>query len=235
MPTTKQFGVGFDAATTPLDGTETLSIVQGGITVDATTQDIADLGGGGSTPTGTGFTHITAGAQDAAAKLVDTADINDDQVTNTKLANMATATIKGRSTAGTGDPEDLTAAQVATIAQGDGLTVDLAGYRGIPQVSFSANTTVAASHNGKHLYHPASDANARTVTIDANGTLALPIGFAFSVINDTSQVVSIAITTDTLVLSPGGTTGTRSLAQYGMATAVKVTATRWLISGTGLT
>lgn len=39
----KQFGVGFDPATTPLDGTETLSIVQGGVTVDATTQDIADL------------------------------------------------------------------------------------------------------------------------------------------------------------------------------------------------
>lgn len=45
MPT-KQFGVGFDAATTPLDGTETLSIVQGGVTVDTTTQDIADLAAG---------------------------------------------------------------------------------------------------------------------------------------------------------------------------------------------
>ena len=38
-----------------------------------------------------------------------------DAVTNTKLANMATQTIKGRTTAGTGDPEDLTAAQVRTI------------------------------------------------------------------------------------------------------------------------
>ena len=39
----------------------------------------------------------------------------DDSVTNAKLANMATARIKGRVTAGTGDPEDLTAAQVKTI------------------------------------------------------------------------------------------------------------------------
>jgi len=31
----------------------------------------ATAGGGGSTPTGTGFTHITAGVQDGAAKLVD--------------------------------------------------------------------------------------------------------------------------------------------------------------------
>ena len=38
-----------------------------------------------------------------------------DVVSNTKLANMATSTIKGRVTAGTGDPEDLTAAQVRTL------------------------------------------------------------------------------------------------------------------------
>ncbi len=31
---------------------------------------------GGSTPTGTGFTHITAGSQDAAAKLVENADVH---------------------------------------------------------------------------------------------------------------------------------------------------------------
>lgn len=70
--------------------------------------------GGGSTPTGTGFTHITAGVQDAAAKLVDTADINANQVTNTKLAQMATKTYKGRTTAGTGDPEDVAVATLKT-------------------------------------------------------------------------------------------------------------------------
>lgn len=46
-----------------------------------------------------------------------------DAVTNTKLANMATATFKGRATAGTGDPEDLTAAQATAILNafvGDG-------------------------------------------------------------------------------------------------------------------
>jgi len=36
-------------------------------------------------------------------------------VTNAKLANMATSTIKGRATSGTGSPEDLTASQVKTI------------------------------------------------------------------------------------------------------------------------
>jgi hypothetical protein len=41
--------------------------------------------------------------------------IDNDVVTNAKLANMAVNTIKGRLTAGTGDPEDLSAANVKTI------------------------------------------------------------------------------------------------------------------------
>ena len=48
--------------------------------------------------------------------------------------------------------------------------------------------------------------------------------------------MSIAITTDTLVMAGTGATGTRTLGQYGMATARYTLATnKWLISGTGLT
>ena len=43
------------------------------------------------------------------------ATIAADAVTNAKLANVATATLKGRTTAATGDPEDLTAAQARTL------------------------------------------------------------------------------------------------------------------------
>jgi hypothetical protein len=38
-----------------------------------------------------------------------------------------------------------------------------------------------------------------------------------------------------LYLSSAGTTGNRTLAQYGIATAVKITSTSWIISGSGLT
>lgn len=55
--------------------------------------------------TGTGFVHATAGVVDGAAKLVDTADINNGQVTLAKLANMATASVYYRKSAGSGAPE----------------------------------------------------------------------------------------------------------------------------------
>jgi hypothetical protein len=46
---------------------------------------------------------------------VASAYIADNAVTNGKLADVATATIKGRVTAGSGDPEDLTGAQATTL------------------------------------------------------------------------------------------------------------------------
>jgi hypothetical protein len=161
--------------------------------------------------------------------------IDNDAVTNAKLANMATQTIKGRTTGGSGDPEDLTAAQAAAIVQGDGLTVDLAGFRGVPQNAQTGNYTLVAADAGKHIYHDSSAGAGDTYTIPANGSVAFPVGTTVTFVNDDSNAVSIAITTDTLVLAGTGTTGTRTLAQYGVATAIKVTSTRWIISGTGLT
>lgn len=109
------------------------------------------------------------------------------------------------------------------------------GFLNIPQNSQSAAYTCVLADAGKHIYHPSTDANARTFTIPANSSVAYPIGTAISFVNMTSQVVSIAITTDTMYLAGTGTTGTRSLAQYGTATALKLTSTTWIISGVGLT
>lgn len=126
-----------------------------------------------------------------------------------------------------------------TISGADNtLTVDgttSVGFRSIPQNSQSAAYTLVLTDSGKHIFHPSTDANARTFTIPANSSVAYPIGTAVTFVNMTSQVVTIAITTDTLTLSPAGTSGSRSLAQYGSATALKIAATQWLISGSGLT
>lgn len=60
------------AAAVSVDPSDKIPILQAGATKSATAAQVAALGGGGgSVPTGTGFTHITGGSQDAAAKKVD--------------------------------------------------------------------------------------------------------------------------------------------------------------------
>jgi len=198
MPTTKQFGVAYGAAGA-LTGAETLSIVQGGVTVDATSAQFATLAGSSAVPTGTGYYHVTSGVKDAAAK---------------------------------------TAADTATdlVNAGTGLGSTEVAFRHIPQNSQSAAYALVASDSGKHIYHPSTDTTARIWTIPANASVAYPIGTALTFVNDASAgVITIAITSDTLVLAGTGSTGSRTLAANGCATALKVTSTRWQISGVGLT
>ena len=128
-----------------------------------------------------------------------------------------------------------TPAETATAVQGAGLDADAAGFRGIPQNAQSGNYTIVAADAGKHIYHASGDGAGDTYTIPANGSVAFEVGTALTFVNMDSNAVSIAITTDTMYLAGTGTTGTRTLAQYGVATAIKLTSTTWVISGTGLT
>jgi hypothetical protein len=128
-----------------------------------------------------------------------------------------------------------TVAQVNTDLQGTGLIALAAGFRQVPANSQSAAYTTVAADSGYSIDHPSSDANARTFTIDSNANVAYPVGTCISFSNMTANVVTIAITSDTMYLAGTGTTGSRSLAQYGTATARKLTSTTWIISGIGLT
>lgn len=72
--------------------------------------------GNPTVPTQTAGDNSTKAASTAYVDAAVTAgSVPDNGVTNAKLADMATARIKGRVTASTGDPEDLTAAQVKTM------------------------------------------------------------------------------------------------------------------------
>jgi hypothetical protein len=88
-------------------------------------------------------------------------------VTNEKLAHVATATIKGRVTAGTGDPEDLTPSQVRTLIDA-------------PQLSVAQNFTAAqgvtpvALTDGANIATDAALGNVFTVTLGGNRTLDNP-------------------------------------------------------------
>ena len=72
--------------------------------------------GGGLEFTGTSGIQRSALTGDVTASAgSNTTTVANDAITNAKLANMATATFKGRTTSGTGDPEDLTATQATAL------------------------------------------------------------------------------------------------------------------------
>jgi hypothetical protein len=107
---------------------------------------------------------------------------------------------------------------------------DAVGYKGLPQNSQTAAYTLALADMGKMI-----NTTTGGVVIPANGTVAFPIGSAISIYNNSASNQTISITTDTLYLAGTATTGSRTLAQRGLATCVKVTATTWVISGAGVT
>ena len=122
-----------------------------------------------------------------------------------------------------------------TITPAEGTTSTAAtgaGYMGIPQnATTTGAASIAATDAGKHIYSTAT----RTLTIPANSSVALPVGTTVTFIAGSGATVTIAITTDTMYLAGPGTTGSRTLAAFGMATAVKIASTTWIISGNGLT
>ena len=104
------------------------------------------------------------------------------------------------------------------------------GYIGLPQNAQSPGYTLASTDAGYHIYFT----SAGTFTIPSNASVAFPIGTAVTFVN-LQSTSSIAINSDTMYLGGTGTTGTRTLASYGVATALKVASTIWIISGSGLT
>lgn len=149
-----------------------------------------------------------------------------DRAANTGVLK-ATSGVLGTAAAGT---DYLAPAAIGVTVQ----AFDAQLFSNVPQNSQSGNYTAVATDAQKHILHPAADNNARTFTIPANSSVAYPIGTRIMFINEINTV-TIAITSDTLTLSPGGTTGSRTLAANGMATAIKITSTKWMISGFGLT
>jgi hypothetical protein len=111
---------------------------------------------------------------------------------------------------------------------------DAVGFRNTPVNSQSADYTLVLADSGKTILHPVADDNARTFTIPANSSVAYAVGTVVSFVN-LQNTVTIAITTDTMYLANDGDTGNRTLAEYGMASAMKVDSTSWIISGNGLT
>ena len=100
----------------------------------------------------------------------------------------------------------------------------------LPQNSQSTSYTLQLTDSGQHIYLTST----ATITIPANSVTAFPIGTTISIITNSTATATVSINTDTLYLGGVGTTGSRSVLPYGMATLIKVTSTSWYISGAGV-
>jgi len=155
---------------------------------------------------------------------------------STKSINIGTAGVSGSTTniiigsTVSGATNNLTFGGVVADATATS-TAKSVGYLGMPQQSKSGAYTTVIGDSGKHIYVTAT----ATMTIDSNANVAYPIGTSITFIAGSGATATIAITSDTMYLGGTGTTGSRTLAPFGMATAVKVASTTWFINGTGLT
>lgn len=150
-------------------------------------------------------------------------------------AGIAAASANGRSL--------VSAADYAAMRELLGLEIgtDVMAYDAqlsslVRQNAQSTDYTLVLSDGGRHILHPSADTTARTVTIPANADVAFPVGTVLTFVNqDGAGILTIAIESDTMRLAGAGTTGSRTLAANGIATALKITATEWIIDGAGLT
>lgn len=221
------------------DGTSKLNLGVAGASVGAVV--LANATSGTLTiqpPTGAlGTVTVTVpAATDTLVNLAST------QALLNKTVNKVTITAPASgSTLTIADGKTLTASNSLTLAGTDSTTMTFPpasasiGYLEVPPNSQSAAYTTVLTDSGKSIDHPAADANARTFTIDSNANVPYPVGTCISFSNMSANSVTIAITSDTMYLAGTGSTGSRTLAQYGVATARKLLSTTWLISGTNLT
>lgn len=106
----------------------------------------------------------------------------------------------------------------------------------IPPNIQAGNYTTVAIDAGKCVFHPGSDLPARSWNIADNATVPYRIGtvITFSNQHGGGTVTLGILGTDILRLLPGGATGARTFPANSVATAMKITATEWQISGTGI-
>jgi len=159
------------------------------------------------------------------------------------LGAITPTTVNGNTiTTGTGvltiaAAKTLTVSNSITLAGTDSTTMTFppasasVGYLNIPQNSQANDYTTLAADSGKHILETGAS---KTITINKNATVPYALGTAITFIATDAGGCDIAIDTDTLIWADGGGTGTRALAQYGVATAIKIDTATWIISGVGL-
>lgn len=193
-------------STDELDGSEVVPIVQDGVTKQTTLADVIE-------------------------DLVST-EIPDGSITNAKLADMAGATIKGRAlAAGTGPPQDLTAAQAGTVILSERAASSLnIGYMNVPPIDFSANVVLSATEESAALL---LDGANEIFSATINGALGNGYVTTLVVLQDTSFALIFDADGDVIVNLANGDSGDFILRQ-GICTLWKANDSTWTIHGTNV-
>lgn len=183
------------------DGDEALMFLR----VNATGDDLEWVTGGGGVTDGDKG-DVTVSGSGA------TWTIKNDAVTNAKLANVATGTLKGRATAGTGDPEDLTGTQATAL-----LDVFSSGAKGLAPASgggtanfLRADGTWAAPSGGgtitESIIVAASDETTALTTGSAKVTFRMPYAFTLTAVRASLTTAQTSGTIFTVDINEAGTT-----------------------------
>lgn len=204
----------------------TLNVIAGtGITVNANDVQLDTAStrntdhSGVSISAGTG---LTGGGDISASRSL---ALDTSSTRNTDHASVTLTASTGLTGGG-----DISASRSFAVDRASTTATTAVGYLDAPENQQADNYTCVIGDRGKLMVQTGSS---KTFTIPANASVAYPVGTVLS-FTSLNASVSIAITTDTMYLAGTSTTGTRTLLQRGIATAVKVASTTWFISGTGL-
>jgi hypothetical protein len=155
------------------------------------------------------------------ALAVDTGKLAGDAVTNAKLANMATATFKGRVTAGTGDPEDLTGTEATSLLN---VFASVPPLKGLVPAS-PGGTTSFLRADGSWAIPPGTATSANSIAFDVD----------FGATTDTTATATVAaawVAAGTeIVIRPQGDTADHT-AEDALIEEVQAVATN-LVAGVG--
>lgn len=114
----------------------------------------------------------------------------------------------------------------STVSDSGTIATTSVGFRGMPQLTKTANYTLGLTDSGKHI-----SITTGGIVIPANASVAFPVGTPIGIYNDSASTQTITITSDTLRLGGTTSTGTRTIAVRGFVSLVKVAATEWVALG----